>query len=422
MNGKFKDKRSEKEVFHMSKSVSQITVGKWILNKVNTKDWRAGKLDGCKHYNREGKNDDILEMMKAVGGRNNFMNQVNELKNQGLITVTTMNMREIREITISMEQIDRLCEYEHIKNDRKAVINHRQKLMSQMENTDCKWLLKYENDLMDKLDKGTIDNNLNDENIFKLLNAITTLKDITWKRKFSADVLGESKLFEDDYQNRIVTILKNYSPLVTDEMKDLQRPDETGIIDTILAEHGILTYSQTLQLKGGIIYNVGAGDIDTSKCKYGTIINAQSISHAKLISLKNVKHIITIENQANYENMVCDEQTLYIFTHGFLSPKERMFLKQIEQMAGDEVTFEHWSDLDYGGIRIYLFMKNKVFPRVKPLNMDISNYENLYKATKGCAIPDKKRKLLEKIDAEELTDLKDCILNYGVEFEQETQI
>jgi hypothetical protein len=99
-----------------------------------------------------------------------------------------------------------------------------------------------------------------------------------------------------------------------------------------------------------------------------------------------------------------------------------VFLSQIEQMASDEVTFEHWSDLDYGGIRIYLFMKNKVFPKVKPLNMDISNYENLYKTTKGCAISDKKRKLIEKIDAEELTDLKDCILNYGVEFEQETQI
>jgi hypothetical protein len=411
-----------KDVFHMGKSVSKITVGKWILKKVNTKDWRAGKLDGCKHYNREGKNDDILEMMKAVDGRNNFMNQVNELKNQGLITVTTMNMGDIKEITISMEQIDRLCEYEHIKNDRKAVVNYKQKLMTQMKNTDCKWLLKYENDLMDKLDKGTIDNNLNDENIFKLLNAITTIKDITWKRKFSSDILGESKLFEREYEDKIITILKNYSPLITDDMLDALTLDETGIKDTILAEHGILTYSQTLQLKGGIIYNVGAGDIDTSKCKYGTIINAQSISHAKLISLKNVKHIITIENQANYENMVCDEQTLYIFTHGFLSPKERMFLKQIEQMAGDEVTFEHWSDLDYGGIRIYLFMKNKVFPRVKPLNMDISNYENLYKATKGCAIPDKKRKLLEKIDAEELTDLKDCILNYGVEFEQETQI
>jgi hypothetical protein len=205
-------------------------------------------------------------------------------------------------------------------------------------------------------------------------------------------------------------------------MLDALTLDETGIKDTILAEHGILTYSQTLQLKGGIIYNVGAGDIDTSKCKYGTIINAQSISHAKLISLKNVKHIVTIENQANYENMVYDEQTLYIFTHGFLSPKERVFLSQIEQMASDEVTFEHWSDLDYGGIRIYLFMKNKVFHKVKPLNMDISNYENLYKTTKGCVISDEKRKLLEKIDAVELTDLKDCILKYGVEFEQETQI
>jgi hypothetical protein len=240
-------------------------------------------------------------------------------------------------------------------------------------------------------------------------------------------VLNDSKLFEREYEDKIITILKKYSPLVTDEMKDALTLDEKGIKDTILAEHGILTYSQTLQLKGGIIYNVGAGDIDTSKFKYGTIINAQSISNAKLTSLKNVKHIVTIENQANYENMVYDETTLYIFTHGFLSPKERVFLSQIEQMlnndmVSDEVTFEHWSDLDYGGIRIYLFMKNKVFPKVKPLNMDVSNYENLYKNTKGYSISEDKRKLLEKLDAGELTDLKECILKYGIEFEQETQI
>jgi hypothetical protein len=411
----------------MRKSTSQTTVGKWILDKINTPNWRAGKLDGCKHYNHEGKNDDILEMMEAVGGRNNFNAQVGELEKLGFITVKTQNMNDIKEITISMEQVDKLCDYENIKNDRKAVINYRHNLMAQMQNTDCKWLLKYENDLMDKLDKGTIDNNLNDKNIFKLLNAIANLKDITWKRKFSSMVLNDSKLFEREYEDKIITILKKYSPLVTDEMKDALTLDEKGIKDTILAEHGILTYSQTLQLKGGIIYNVGAGDIDTSKFKYGTIINAQSISNAKLTSLKNVKHIVTIENQANYENMVYDETTLYIFTHGFLSPKERVFLNQIEQMlnndmVSDEVTFEHWSDLDYGGIRIYLFMKNKVFPKVKPLNMDVSNYENLYKNTKGYSISEDKRKLLEKLDAGELTDLKECILKYGIEFEQETQI
>jgi hypothetical protein len=155
-------------------------------------------------------------------------------------------------------------------------------------------------------------------------------------------------LVEREYEDKIITILKNYSPLVTDGMKDVFTLNETGIKDTILAEHGILTYSQTLQLKGGIIYNVGAGDIDTSKCKYGTIINAQSISNAKLISLKNIKHIVTIENQ--------------------------------------------------------------------------ENYEKLYNNAKGCAISDEKRKLLEKIDAKELTDLKECILKYGVEFEQETQM
>jgi hypothetical protein len=403
----------------MSKSNSKCTLGKLILEQAGKEGWKAGTRKKNKCFNP----DEIYSMMETVGGLEDFINQVDELEKNGIIKVTWANMhRVVQKITISMEQVDKLCIYIGVGSDREDVIKYKQFLVTQIQNTTCQWLIGYERNLLKRLDKGKIDNNLRDSNIFKILNEITKIKSFTWKRKFSSDVLGESKLFENVYQKRIVTILKNYSPLVTDEMKDAFTLDETGINDTILAEHGILTYSQTLQLKGGIIYNVGAGDIDTSKFKYGTIINAQSISNAKLISLKNVKHIVTIENQANYENMVYDEQKLYIFTHGFLSPKERGFLSQIEQMAGDEVTYEHWSDLDYGGIRIYLFMKNKVFHKVKPLNMDISNYEKLYNNAKGCAISGKKRKLLEKIDAEELTDLKECILKYGVEFEQETQI
>ena len=189
--------------------------------------------------------------------------------------------------------------------------------------------------------------------------------------------------------------------------------------DEVLLEHGIVTYSQTLQFKGSIMYDVGSGAIDTTTQIYGTVLNAQSLSHIKLISLKSTRRIITIENQANYEQMQFDSDVLYIYTHGFFSPKERRFLEQIEAMADASTEFFHWSDLDYGGIRIYQFIQQNIFKRVKPYMMDKTSYEKARKLGEGFELEKTKREKLEKLQCDELEELKSCILKYGREYEQE---
>lgn len=410
----------------------RLTVGKWILKKVNTADWRAGKMTGYKHYKHKNKNDSLRLMMEEVGSREQFLQQVRDLEHANLISVKYGNVNTtVENITISMEQVDRLCVYEAIENEKNTVVECKQYLEAQMQQTTCDWLLAYEQYLYEKLERGTIDDNVKDENIFKLLNKIASLQEDIWKRKLSHDVLGDSKTFEKAYEDKIITILVNFSSKVDESLREdyQEKGEETSnevksqVKDRILAEHGVITYSQTLQWKGGIVFEVGGGAIDTSSQPYGIILNAQSLEHAKLISLKDVKRIITIENQANYEDRNYDPQVLYIFTHGFFSPKERTFLAQIARMAGEEITFEHWSDLDYGGIRIFQFIRNKVFSKVHPLHMDAATYKRLYsQGVEGATLTDSKRKKLEKMDARELEELKQCILQYGKEFEQEALI
>lgn len=411
---------------------TKSTVGKWILQKVNTPAWRAGNITGYKHYNHKDKEDSLRLLMEEVGSREQFMQQVRDLKHAGLITVKYGNVNTtVEEITVSMEQIDRLYVYEGVENPKNMIADYKEYLKQQIQQTTCGWLLTYEQELYEKLERGMIDDNLKDENILKLLNRISSLQEDVWKRKFSHDVLGNSKAFEKFYEDKIITVLANNSPKVDDSMredykeKDRETPDEirSQIKDRILAEHGVVTYSQTLQLKGGIVYEVGSGAIDTSTQSYGSIINAQSLEHAKVISLKDVKRIVTIENQANYEDRKYDPNVLYVFTHGFFSPKERAFLAQIADLASEDITFEHWSDLDYGGIRIFQFIKNKIFPAVKPLHMDASIYKQLYaQGIEGTVLTESKRKKLERIEAGELEELKQCILRYGKEFEQEALI
>lgn len=88
-------------------------------------------------------------------------------------------------------------------------------------------------------------------------------------------------------------------------------------------------------------------------------------------------------------------------------------------MAEEGTRYYHWGDLDYGGIRIFQFNKEHVFPKLKPYKMGREDYEAALVAGAGVVIEEDKRKKCEKMDAGELEELKACILEYGLEIEQE---
>lgn len=402
-------------------------VGEFIGKELNSSSvWCSGKMSKTtRNYTR--KNGAIVKMIETVGNTQQFNAQVKELENQKIIEVKYSNVNTIvDQIIFKYEQADKLFNYIGMENKREQIVQYMLFLDKKIHQTKCEWLLSYMQHLYEKLKRGIIDDNLRNFQIIRILEAIAELKEEVWKRKFSYDVLGDSKSFENNYQDKIVTILINYSSKINLELKeDLDnesiREMNAGKKNLILAEHGILTYSQTLQLKGGIIYKVSDSHmIDTSPHLYGTIINAQSLRYAELISLKKVKRIITIENQANYEDALFDEKILYIYTHGFFSPKEMDFLKQIQSIADNDIVYEHWGDMDYGGIRIFQFIQKNIFPKLTPLYMEKELYEKLREENaSGNLLTDSKREKLQKMDAGKLETLKQAILEYGIEYEQE---
>lgn len=154
-------------------------------------------------------------------------------------------------------------------------------------------------------------------------------------------MLGDSKLFEKKYQRRVITVLRNHSPLSEEGMTD----------DDILRIHGIRTYSQTLEWKGPLVYRIGeGGEIDTSLNVFGTVLNAQTLEHAGPVSLPGIRRIMLIENKANYESVPYREDTLYVYCHGFFSPKELRFLGGLRKAADGGTEYLHWGDMDLGGL------------------------------------------------------------------------
>ncbi len=152
---------------------------------------------------------------------------------------------------------------------------------------------------------------------------------------------------------------------------------------------------------------------------YGTVINTQTMEHSRPFAISGCRRIMTIENKANYESMPYEEDVLYIFCHGYLTPKEVRFLKQLCMIVPKDCEFYHWGDMDFGRISIFQFIKEKVFPDLKPYRMDVKDFEEALANGAGIPMKDSTREKLERKEAGVLTELKAEILRTGMTIEQE---
>lgn len=95
----------------------------------------------------------------------------------------------------------------------------------------------------------------------------------------------------------------------------------------------------------------------------------------KIAEKQTIKKIITVENKANFVSMPYEEGTLILFSHGFFSPLERAFLKQLENVLKEKAEYFHTGDLDYGGVRIFRYIREQIFPLLHPLYMSVDQYK-----------------------------------------------
>ena len=90
---------------------------------------------------------------------------------------------------------------------------------------------------------------------------------------------------------------------------------------------------------------------------------------------QKIYKVITVENKANFKSIPYTEGTLVLYSHGYFSPLERDFLIKLRLVLGDtQVEYYHTGDLDYGGVKIFQYIKHNIFPALKPLYMDTETY------------------------------------------------
>ena len=404
-----------------------LPLAKWLIDKTNTKDYRIGNLSGMKHPKVDG------NLLKTVGGRDELVRQAKVLERipaLGGEEYLHFDWREmntdITRIDYRVEVIPGLCDLIGVIDPRERQLQAITRVCKLQEDVSGSCLFAYCNHVLEQLNKGNTKelSKAEDEEFLKCLKALADLKEPEWKRVFSSKVFEKknditpSKVFERIYQGAVIEALK-YSPQYDEGMSD----------DEILAAHGILSYSQTLEWKGAVEYCMTDRNgtaiekkIDTSLNYYGTVLNAQTLEHAVPNLRNSVEKIIVIENKANYESMEYDPKVLYIFCHGYFSPKEVRFLQMLMKTAPKEIQCYHWGDMDYGGIQIFLYNEKNIFPNLTPWKMDVISYEDALKNGKGIKLNSEKKKKLEALNAGQLEALKQCILESEMEIEQEMLI
>lgn len=357
-------------------------------------------------------------------GKTKFLDEVRELEEAGLITVEKWVVRgsDVERIGFWLEDLPKFYQLlwemsgERGLTKQERVSAGIQKITAEMERGFEKaWIRDYYAYLLSRLERGVFPREMEKLELYlKCFRGIEALKDPVYKRIFSKQFLKNSKQFEQEAESHVLAAARKYWDEIDEGMDD----------KTVLSQLLIEEYAQELAVKGPLRIAVsaegGEQELDLSKFRYGTVLNSATLRHSRLLpDQPAIRIVMTIENKANFVSMPYEEQVLYIFSHGYFSPKERGFLKKLRDILGTEgVSYRHTGDLDYGGIRIYQYIKSKIFPELKPYMMDEETFHKYQEYAEP--LTQEALRKLEKMEAGELSGLKEKLLVTGTGIEQES--
>ena len=346
-------------------------------------------------------------------GKTEFINGAKELQRQGLLKIEWEAIGvDIRRIRYSLKDLAVMYEMSGIRPKFQMIEENMTAVENLLHSVKGLWIKEYLIRCMKRLEQGKIPQEFSKRDaLFRCLKVIDGLKEPLYKRVFSKYCLGDSKLFENSLESVVLSIARKYHEDIEEGMNNTQ------LLSQLLIEE----YSQELAVKGPLRISVNGQEINLGQFCYGAVLNSQMLVHAKPLAGQNIKRILTIENKANYMAMPYDEEAVIIYSHGFFTPKEREFLIRMRNVLCPVTQYLHSGDLDYGGILIYRYIKQKIFPDLMPYQMDAEIYHKYEKYTVKME-PEtlKKLKKMQMNGIPELTEIKELLSREGKGLEQES--
>lgn len=377
----------------------------WILENIvkqiesGTESWRAESQGGKSLSNEHGELYDKKHLKSDV------VQEAEQLQHKNLIQIKWADGyrgSDIERIRYRLEDKEKFyalyqqeVDAEFLPKQEKIRL-YQEFLRNQLAQVKKLWIRAYYQDLLERSEnkrkKDLLELLADEKKYAPCFEGLDQLTESVFKRIFSKKYLGNTKTFEQEMQSHVISTAKKFCPDVEKEMDDT----------TVLQQLWIEEYAQELSLKGKLHFclkeeNGSTQEINTECYRFGTTLNSQTLEHAEIKEVQNIQKIVIFENKANYISAPYKDGILYLFSHGYFSPKECRFLKQLHQVLKNqtscEVQYFHSGDLDYGGIKIFQYIRKTIFPELEPLQMDVETYEAYQEFT-------------EVIDSETLEKLK----------------
>lgn len=309
-----------------------------------------------------------------------FRETMLRLKNKEFIDVDWIRKDYIiKSVWLNLDNVDTVYHYlERPTRNSKAmvILNIIEKTLQKVT---IKWIRNYlEAECDSILTKGKITGIwCKEKNIIAdLLSALESIDkmngNVVSMRVFSIQTYGDSKKFQREVKQLIIPIIKRYEPNLADveEISDRE----------VLAQVGIIMMPEIFEFCGNVKIDFSDGEVDFSPIVKGSCISSECVSDICDVEIFNTDRIVFIENKTNYSEYCLNsrsERELVVYHGGFYSPQRGEFFRKL--CAEIEIPVYFWGDIDYGGFKMYMRLKNNIINSLQPLNMDLTSY-NRYKS------------------------------------------
>jgi len=177
------------------------------------------------------------------------------------------------------------------------------------------------------------------------------------RRLFSQRVLGSSKRLEA-IQGRLVRVLRDFFPA------PLPEEDREA-----LAELGIVENPQHVLVAGPVV--IAGLDIGSTGSDVG--LSAPFVRRCTITAV-DADRVITVENLTSFHQLVSilPPRTVAVYLGGYPGPVRRGFLQKLATVR--PLAFFHWGDIDLGGFRIFVHLKEQTGLPLEPMLMGLETY------------------------------------------------
>lgn len=354
-----------------------------------------------------------------IDEQSEFETDISELVNEEYITIRRKE-KIISRIVLNVDSIDKI--YTLMKREpRKLAIQNEINLYKEWigKNELINRYCTHQIELLESGKKAKYEIKVA-ENLLRLLEFVLSNRQMILERELSIAVFGDTKIYEKEYRNKLLYILKtygNYNDLISEieEEKDNEKEEREEIEHSILEELNIYSNPKYVYFKGCAEITFEDGNSYKLSSDIPIALPMDKLNTIKSFVISD-SAIMTVENLASY-NRIYEKDCFVIYLSGYHNIAKQSLIKLIASQ-NDVKEWYHFGDIDPDGFLILENLKKKTGINFKPVYMSINELKKYEKYTKKLEDNDT-TKAQGLINKGLYVDIMEYMLKNNVKLEQE---